>query len=107
MMDNLAVHRAMDVDEALQAVGARAWFLPPYSPDFNPIEQAWSSRLSRWSEPFARSILVGWQMIVLVQVVVSKGLAAPCGGVAYCRSPIDSHFFPSLRGKTRSHAWST
>jgi len=42
VMDNLAVHKVTGVEEALRRVGARAWFLPPYSPDFNPIEQAWS-----------------------------------------------------------------
>ncbi len=42
VMDNLAVHKVKGVEEALRRVGARAWFLPPYSPDFNPIEQAWS-----------------------------------------------------------------
>lgn len=46
VMDNLAVHKVKGVDEALRAVGARAWFLPPYSPDFNPIEQAWSQAKS-------------------------------------------------------------
>lgn len=42
VMDNLAVHKVKGVEEALNAVGAEAWFLPPYSPDLNPIEQAWS-----------------------------------------------------------------
>ncbi len=46
VMDNLAVHRVKGVEEALHRVGARAWFLPPYSPDFNPIEQAWSQAKS-------------------------------------------------------------
>ncbi|TWT47799.1 IS630 family transposase [Botrimarina hoheduenensis] len=46
VMDNLAVHKVKGVEEALQVVGARAWFLPPYSPDFNPIEQAWSQAKS-------------------------------------------------------------
>ncbi len=45
-MDNLAVHKVAGVEEALQAVEAKAWFLPPYSPDFNPIEQAWSQAKS-------------------------------------------------------------
>lgn len=41
-MDNLAVHKVRGVEEAINAVGAEARYLPPYSPDFNPIEQAWS-----------------------------------------------------------------
>ena len=46
VMDNLAVHQVAGVEEALHAVGAEAWFLPPYSPDFNPIEQARSQAKS-------------------------------------------------------------
>ena len=42
VMDNLAVHKVHGVAEAIHAVGAEAWFLPPYSPDLNPIERAWS-----------------------------------------------------------------
>jgi transposase len=42
VMDNLASHQAAAAHEAITAVGARAVFLPPYSPDFNPIEMMWS-----------------------------------------------------------------
>ena len=38
VMDNLPVHHALVVREALVAVGAKAVFLPPYSPDLSPIE---------------------------------------------------------------------
>ncbi len=42
MMDNLSSHKASCVVEAIEAVGAEAWYLPPYSPDLNPIELMWS-----------------------------------------------------------------
>lgn len=42
VMDNLAVHKVKGVDDALRAVGARSLYLPPYSPDLNPIELAWA-----------------------------------------------------------------
>lgn len=42
VMDNLAVHKVNGVEKAIQRAGAKLWYLPPYSPDFNPIEQAWS-----------------------------------------------------------------
>jgi len=42
IMDNLSVHKVAGVRERIEAVGARLLYLPPYSPDFNPIEQAWS-----------------------------------------------------------------
>lgn len=40
IMDNLSSHKAPAAREAIEAVGAKLLFLPPYSPDFNPIEQA-------------------------------------------------------------------
>ena len=42
VMDNLSSHRKAGVREALEAAGARLLYLPPYSPDFNPIELAFS-----------------------------------------------------------------
>ena len=40
VMDNLPAHKVGGVREAIEARGARLLYLPPYSPDFNPIEQA-------------------------------------------------------------------
>jgi len=42
VMDNLAVHKQPAVRAAIEQVGARVRFLPPYSPDLNPIEQAFA-----------------------------------------------------------------
>jgi len=42
VLDNLAVHKHPAILAAIQAVGADLRFLPPYSPDFNPIEQAFA-----------------------------------------------------------------
>lgn len=42
VMDNLSSHKASLVVPAIEAVGAEVWYLPPYSPDFNPIELMWS-----------------------------------------------------------------
>lgn len=42
VLDNLSTHKVAGVAEALAAVGARLEYLPPYSPDFNPIENMWS-----------------------------------------------------------------
>ena len=41
-MDNLPAHKAEGVREAIEKAGAELRFLPPYSPDFNPIEMAFS-----------------------------------------------------------------
>lgn len=40
--DNLSIHKDPDVVAAIRAAGARLEFLPPYSPELNPIEEAWS-----------------------------------------------------------------
>jgi transposase len=42
VLDNLGSHRVAGVPEAVEAVGARVLYLPPYSPDLNPIEKCWS-----------------------------------------------------------------
>jgi transposase len=42
VMDNLAAHKVAGIEQAIQAVGARVLYLPPYSPDYNPIENMWS-----------------------------------------------------------------
>jgi len=42
ILDNLATHKVQGVREVIEAVGARLLYLPPYSPDFNPIEPMWS-----------------------------------------------------------------
>ncbi len=42
VLDNLSVHKVAGMAALVEARGARLLFLPPYSPDFAPIEQAWS-----------------------------------------------------------------
>jgi transposase len=47
VMDNLGSHKSAAVRQAIRAAGARLWFLPPYSPDLNPIEQAFA-KIKHW-----------------------------------------------------------
>ncbi len=42
VLDNLAAHKVTGVREAIEATGAKLLYLPPYSPEFNPIEKCWS-----------------------------------------------------------------
>lgn len=42
VMDNLSAHKVAGVEEAVESVGAKVWYLPPYSPDLNPIETVYS-----------------------------------------------------------------
>ena len=47
IMDNLGSHKSVAVRRAIRSAGARLWFLPPYSPDLNPIEQAFA-KIKHW-----------------------------------------------------------
>lgn len=47
IMDNLGSHKSADVRRMIRDVGARLWFLPAYSPDLNPIEQAFA-KIKHW-----------------------------------------------------------
>jgi putative transposase len=47
IMDNLGSHKSKAVRTAIRAAGARLWFLPPYSPDLNPIEQVFA-KIKHW-----------------------------------------------------------
>ncbi|NMF67394.1 hypothetical protein DP113_25460 [Brasilonema octagenarum UFV-E1] len=42
IMDNLSLHHAPVIQDAIESVGAKVVFLPPYSPDLSPIELCWS-----------------------------------------------------------------
>jgi putative transposase len=47
IMDNLGSHKAAAIRRIIKAAGARLWFLPPYSPDLNPIEQVFA-KVKHW-----------------------------------------------------------
>jgi len=42
VMDNLSPHKCPAIAEVIKVAEAEVWSLPPYSPDFNPIEKMWS-----------------------------------------------------------------
>jgi transposase len=46
-MDNLGSHKSAALRRIITAAGARLWYLPPYSPDLNPIEQAFA-KIKHW-----------------------------------------------------------
>jgi transposase len=47
IMDNAAFHKSQKTQELIESVGCRIIFLPPYSPDLNPIEKFWAN-MKRW-----------------------------------------------------------
>jgi transposase len=62
-MDNLPVHKVAGVRDAIEAAGADLIYLPPYSPDFNPIEMAFSKLKALLRAAAARTIPDLWQAI--------------------------------------------
>jgi len=63
IMDNLAAHKVAGVRQAIEAAGANLLYLPPYSPDFNPIEMAFSKFKALLRTAAARTIPDLWQAI--------------------------------------------
>lgn len=55
VMDNLPAHKGPGVAEAVEAAGASLRYLPPYSPDYNPIENMWSKAKARLRSAAART----------------------------------------------------
>lgn len=47
VMDNLGSHKSAAIGRLIRDAGARLWYLPPYSPDLNPIEQAFA-KIKHW-----------------------------------------------------------
>lgn len=63
VMDNLPAHKVTGVREAIKAAGAELRYLPPYSPDFNPIEQAFAKLKAFLRKAAARTIADLWDAI--------------------------------------------
>jgi len=62
-MDNLSAHKACQVRDAIEAAGARLLYLPPYSPDFNPIENAFAKLKALLRKACERSVEGLWHLI--------------------------------------------
>lgn len=56
IMDNLPAHKVAGARTAIEAAGATLMFLPPYSPDFNPIEQAFAKLKALLRKAAARTV---------------------------------------------------
>lgn len=69
VMDNLAAHKVAGVRSLIEARGAQLLYLPPYSPDFNPIEQAWSKIKELLRAAKAR-------LLDALEVAITQALAA-------------------------------
>ncbi len=63
VMDNLPAHKVAGVKDAIEAAGATLLYLPPYSPDFNPIEMAFSKLKAILRQAAPRTVDDLWDAI--------------------------------------------
>ncbi len=63
IMDNVPAHKAAGVRQAIEATGATLTYLPPYSPDFNPIEMAFAKLKSPIRAKAERSVSTLWNTV--------------------------------------------
>ncbi|PDT18913.1 IS630 family transposase, partial [Rhizobium hidalgonense] len=75
IMDNLPAHKIAGVRDAIERAGAKLMFLPPYSPDFNPIENAFSKLKAMLRGRAERKIDAPWDA---VGALIPRFTAAEC-----------------------------
>jgi len=63
IIDNLGSHKGKAVRHAIRAAGAKLFFLPPYSPDLNPIEQVFAKLKTLLRKAAERTIEATWKRI--------------------------------------------
>ncbi len=84
VMDNLSSHKVDGVRARIEAAGAELLYLPPYSPDLNPIQKAWSklkqllrSAKARTSEVLEQAIYQTCYLRSLPQITLKLGSGSP------------------------------
>jgi transposase len=86
ILDNLTVHKQVEVQTAIERAGARLRFLPPYSPDFNPIELAFAKLKAFLRAARPRSFD---QVVELMRVALTLFTAEECANfIRHCGYPI-------------------
>lgn len=63
VLDNLGSHKSPAVRQAIRAAGAKVFFLPPYSPDLNPIEQVFAKLKALLRKAGERTVEATWRRI--------------------------------------------
>jgi transposase len=86
VMDNLSCHKSSRVEQAIAGAGARVRYLPPYSPDFNPIEKMWSKVKGSLRTAAKRTPRTLWNAITTAMRSITpedcKGYFGACGLLA-------------------------
>jgi transposase len=63
ILDNLGSHKNQSIRKAIRAAGAKLFFLPPYSPDLNPIEQVFAKLKGLLRKAAERTVQATWRRI--------------------------------------------
>jgi transposase len=71
IMDNLPVHKAPAVRQAIEAAGAQLLFLPPYSPDLNPIEMVFAKMKTKLRDEAHRSVDALWRALGRIATAIT------------------------------------
>ena len=83
ILDNLSSHKRPAARELIEAVGATMMFLPPYSPDFNPIEKAFSKLKALLRKAAERTVNGLWdrigKMVELIEPQEAQNYFNSCG----------------------------
>ena len=82
IMDNLRSHKVAGVREAIEGAGAKLMFIPPYSPDLNPIEQAFAKLKALLRARAIRTEHSGKPLETWLTTSVPKNVPAFCGTMA-------------------------
>ena len=86
VMDNLRVHKVAAVETAIKARGAKVEYLPPYSPDLNPIEKCWSKVKTALRAAKART--ADELMAALKEALLTISTADVRAWFTYCGYPV-------------------
>jgi transposase len=73
VLDNLAAHKVSGVREAIESAGAKLLYLPPYSPDFNPIEMAFAKLKALLRKAAERTIEGLWDAVADALAALTPG----------------------------------
>ena len=86
VLDNLGAHKDTEAIRLIESAGAEVWFLPPYSPDMNPIEKMWSKvkEFLRAAEARTQEALLNAIAAALKTITTedAQGWFSSCGYVA-------------------------
>ena len=89
VLDNLTAHKGKAVARAIRKAGAGVWYLPPYSPDFNPIEKVWAKVKTCLRKAAARTTEQLWDAIArALQTVTAQDCQNSFAHCGYSATPV-------------------